>query len=177
MHIICAIQESVLNFQMKDLLFFSHDSFSPSSPLSYAGMYAHTQLVSRFCFMSCSPIPLLLFLCPWKALIRKVIFVFTNLKSCYCPDQGKCYWSKILSLSLEGISVDRSVEIPAADKDARAGPTSSSPEESACQSGDTEGSHSKWMLTNIELENASLFSLVFNIAWETSSCLMNVIGC
>lgn len=42
MHIVCAIQESVLNFHMKDLLFFSRDSFSPSSTLSYAGMCAHT---------------------------------------------------------------------------------------------------------------------------------------
>lgn len=57
MHIVCAIQESVLNFHMKDLLFFSHDSFSPSSTLSYAGMCTHTRLVSHFCFMSCSPIP------------------------------------------------------------------------------------------------------------------------
>lgn len=67
--------------------------------------------------------------------------------------------------------------MPAADEDAKAGPTSSSPEESACQSGYMEGSHSKWVLTNIELENASLFSLVFNIPQETSSCLMNAIGC
>lgn len=68
------------------------------------------------------------------------------------------------------------MEIHAANEDVRAGPTSSFPEESACQPGNMEGSHSKWMLTNIELENA-LFSLAFNIPQETSFCLMNVIGC
>lgn len=62
------------------------------------------------------------------------------------------------------------------DEDVRAGPAFSFPEESACQSGDTKGSHSKWMLTNKDLENVPSFSVVFNIPQETSFCLMNAIG-
>lgn len=55
MHIICAIQESVFKFQMKDLLFFSHDSFSPSSSLSYADVWACTQICYLFLFYELFP--------------------------------------------------------------------------------------------------------------------------
>lgn len=176
MHIICAIQESVFSLQIKDFLFFTYDSFSPSFFLSGASMWAHTQLTSWVFFFfnelfptTTSPLPLFVksqenntcfhksqeSLLSWtgKALLKQEFF----------PES----WRHLRSRQVSGDPY----------QNARAGSTSSFPEESVCESGDMEGSYSKGMLTNIELENASLLSLVFNIPYETNSCLMNVISC
>lgn len=76
---------AVLNFQMKDLLYLSHDLFSASSSLSYADVCACTQICYLLLFYELFPNTSLLL--PVKSPYHEgdTWDVFTHLKSCYCP--------------------------------------------------------------------------------------------
>lgn len=179
MHIVCAIQESVLNFHMKDLLFFSHDSFSPSSTLSYAGMCTHTHDLLVIFVLWAVPQYLSLSLpLPMKSPYQESDTCFRKSQKLLLSWPSKVLLQQdFIPESWRNLRSRRLTGDPPGDEDARAGPSSSSPEESACYTVDMAGSHSNWMLTNTELGNTSLYGLVFRIPQETNSCLMNEIGC
>lgn len=187
MHIICAIQESVLNFQMKDLLFFSHDSFFPFSSLSYAGMCVHTHTHNLLVVFVLWAGPQYLSFSSSaheKSLPRKWCFgLFLVFFFFFSPHKSQ---EPLLSRPRKLLL--KQDFIPESRRHLRSRQVSGEPHSRQGCQGWTNifipwricllcWEHAKWMLTNIQLENVPLLRLLLNIPQETSSCLLNAIGC